>query len=260
MRSSMSIAAHRFAAIFERLVVRAFRAEAAEHRQRDVLRPHAGLQPAFELDADRLRHAEPELARHHHGRDVGAFDAGAERIERAVSRRVRVGADDEIAAREMPAFGQDLMADAVADVVEDGAALVGEAAHRDVRVRSFRHSAAASSDRARTRFAKRTARPARRASRAASAHSPRAHRESSRNRRARRRRRRHAPCGRHERRVSSQRGCNPMNAPEWMARTDHGFLRLKPWSPPFILAVPPCVPGRSGVYRLAMPTAAVRRE
>ena len=50
--------------------------------------------------------------------NVGAFDAGAERIECAVGRRMRVGADDQIAAGQMPAFGQHLVADAVADVVE----------------------------------------------------------------------------------------------------------------------------------------------
>jgi hypothetical protein len=128
---------HRLADIFQRAVIRAFRTQPAEHRQCHVLRPHPRLQYAFQLNANRFGHAEPELARHHDRGDIGAFDAGAERVEGAISRAMRVGTDDEIAACEVPAFGKHLVADAVAHIVEQGAALVAETPHRHVNVRRF---------------------------------------------------------------------------------------------------------------------------
>ena len=50
---------------------------------------------------------------------------------------MRVRADDQVAARQMPAFGHDLVTDAVADVVEHRAMLVRECAHVAMHVGRF---------------------------------------------------------------------------------------------------------------------------
>ena len=123
--------------IFNRPVVQAFGTEAAQHVEREVLGPHAGLQAAIELHPHRFGHAQPDLAGRHDCSHISTLNAGAKGIERAVGGGMGVGANDEVATGQMAALGQHLVANAVTNVVEHAAVLVGEAPHGAVCLRGL---------------------------------------------------------------------------------------------------------------------------
>src|SRR4029077_16613609 len=83
-----------------------------------VLHRDAAAQRAGELDADRLRHAEPGPAEAECHGDVRRAHARAERADRAVRVAVRVAADDHGPGLAVPLLDHDLVAHALARVVE----------------------------------------------------------------------------------------------------------------------------------------------
>ena len=85
-----------------------------------------GAKRAVELDPERLGNAEPDLVRRPDRGHLGPADAGGERAERAVGRRVRVAAHDDRAGQGEARLGEDLVADAVLDVEEVRDALLGD--------------------------------------------------------------------------------------------------------------------------------------
>ena len=103
--------------------------------QGHILGPHASLQTALQHDTHRFRYAQPYFARGHDGAHVGAFNASTKRVESAIGHRVGVGADNQIATGEVAAFRQDLVANAIANVVQNTAVLVGKFAHGGVPLR-----------------------------------------------------------------------------------------------------------------------------
>ncbi len=50
---------------------------------------------------------------------------------------MRVGADDQIAAGQMPAFGQHLVANAITDVIQRRTVFFGKCAHGDMDIGRF---------------------------------------------------------------------------------------------------------------------------
>ena len=86
-------------------------------------------------DLHRVGHLEPQLARGHRGRAVGGADAGREDVERAVGARVRVAADHQVARHDVALLGDELVAHALAHVVDGRAGLLAELAHHRVQRR-----------------------------------------------------------------------------------------------------------------------------
>ena len=128
---------NRRAYIFDGAVIQAFGAKLAQHVQGDIFGPDARLQTALENHSHRFRDAQPHLASGHDGAHIGAFNACAKRVESAVSDRMGVGADNQITTREVSAFRQNLVANAIANVVQNTAVLVGKLAHGGVPLRSL---------------------------------------------------------------------------------------------------------------------------
>jgi hypothetical protein len=72
-----------------------------EEVQHQVLRRHAGRQAAMELDAKSPGHCQAHEPGDHRARYVRRPDAEREAAERAAMRRVRVGADHELAGQRV---------------------------------------------------------------------------------------------------------------------------------------------------------------
>ena len=66
---------HRAAAVLDRLVLTACHAEAAAEEEHHVLGPHPGGKPAAPVDADGLRHLQPDFPGHQHTQHFGGADA-----------------------------------------------------------------------------------------------------------------------------------------------------------------------------------------
>ena len=116
-----------------RLVGRAVGTDLAGQVEDEVLGEDAGLQLAVVDDLHRLGHLEPQLARRHRRRAVGRADAGREDVERAVGARVRVAADHEVAGDDVALLGDELVAHALAHVVDLRAGPLAELAHHRVQ-------------------------------------------------------------------------------------------------------------------------------
>ena len=107
-------AQHRVAGKFNRLVLAAVHAEAADHVQHHVLGADPGGQAALPDHLDGLRHAQPDLACDHHAQHLGAADAKHVGAKSATGRRMRVAADAKHAGPDMPALRHHHVADALA--------------------------------------------------------------------------------------------------------------------------------------------------
>ncbi|OQA43773.1 MAG: hypothetical protein BWY52_01779 [Chloroflexi bacterium ADurb.Bin325] len=88
------------------------RPQQLEQPQAQILGGHAGAQRADQIHADRLRHAQPQLAGGPERGDFAAADARAERAEPAEVRGVAVRAQDELAGQHERLLAHDLVADA----------------------------------------------------------------------------------------------------------------------------------------------------
>ena len=71
-----------------------------------------------EIEADCGRHLEPELARIHHVSEFREADARGRRRQCPVSGRMRIAAHDQLAGQRMAFFGNDLVLDPHARIVE----------------------------------------------------------------------------------------------------------------------------------------------
>ncbi len=99
-------------------VTRAISADLANDAHDRVLHRDALAQAACEVDLDGLGHAEPGPPESECNSDVRRAHASAERADRTVRIRVRVAADDDRAGLAVALLDHDLMADALAGVVE----------------------------------------------------------------------------------------------------------------------------------------------
>ncbi|MNL06184.1 hypothetical protein D3C87_1268150 [compost metagenome] len=102
------------AGVLDGLVVAAGHAEPGAQEQHHVLGADAGAQRAAPVDADGLRHAQPDLAGGQHAGHLGGADAEHVGAERAAGGRVAVAADDEAARQHVAPLGQYHVADALA--------------------------------------------------------------------------------------------------------------------------------------------------
>jgi len=118
----------RLAAPLDRQVVRAFGPEPADHLQGQVLGVDAGMQPAVQVDPDRLRNTKPGLAGGEGHGDVGRPEPRREAAERAVRGAVRVSPDHDATRPDESLLHHQLVADALLEDVGH-AELVGEIAH-----------------------------------------------------------------------------------------------------------------------------------
>jgi hypothetical protein len=106
--------AHGVARELHGLVVGAVHAEARDHGQHHVLGADACGQPPGPVHGDRLRHAQPDLARDHHAEHLGAADAEHVGAERAAGGRMRVAADAEHAGPDVAVLRHHHVTDALA--------------------------------------------------------------------------------------------------------------------------------------------------
>src|SRR5215469_4102251 len=83
-------------------------------------------QLAFQPDFDRTWDLPPEFARGPNRSRIRAHDRCADRAERTVHVRVRVGSDDERPGHDVPALDHDLVPDARTGGIEVDAVLFSE--------------------------------------------------------------------------------------------------------------------------------------
>jgi hypothetical protein len=82
------------AAVLQDVALAAADADLRDHRQNDVLRGHAGLQGAREVDGHRLVGLERQRLGGQYVLDLAGTDTEGDGAERAVGGGVRVSADD----------------------------------------------------------------------------------------------------------------------------------------------------------------------
>src|SRR6266511_2140999 len=99
-------------------VARSVGADLADDAHDRVLHRHAAAGRARERHLDGLGDAQPRASERERDGDVGRAHARAERPDRPVRVRVRVAADDDGPGLAVPLFDHDLVADALAGVVE----------------------------------------------------------------------------------------------------------------------------------------------
>jgi hypothetical protein len=104
----------------DRHVIGSIGSNVGDDAQHQVLGRHVRRELAVDDDAHALRHTQPDLAGCHHCRRFSPANAGAERAQGAVARRVRVAADDHHAGQGVTLLGENLVADAFPDVIEGG--------------------------------------------------------------------------------------------------------------------------------------------
>ena len=117
IRPSIDKIADRLAAILDHIAGAAGRAGRADHRKRDVLGGHAGLELAGDLDLHVLRFLLDQRLGREHMLDLGRADPVRQRAEGAMRRGVAVAADHGHAGQGPALFRPDDMDDALADVV-----------------------------------------------------------------------------------------------------------------------------------------------
>src|SRR5207249_10928961 len=91
-------------------------------------------QGAAEIDADRLRDAEPGPAGREGDRDICRSETGRKATQRAVGCAVRVGANDDAAGTDEPFLHHQLVADAFLEDLRD-TVLAGQIADQFVEAR-----------------------------------------------------------------------------------------------------------------------------
>ncbi len=108
----------RRAAVLDHVAGAAVHADAADDREHQVLRRHAGREPVRDLDGQRLRLALQQALRRQHVPDLRRADAEGEGAEGAVRARVAVAADDRLARLRGAELGADDVHDAAPVVLQ----------------------------------------------------------------------------------------------------------------------------------------------
>ena len=121
---------HRSTAKFNRLVLAAVHAEAGNHVQHHVLGANAGSQPAIPAHAQGARHAQPDLAGHHHAQHFGAADTKHVGTKSPAGGRMRVTAHTEHTGADVALLRHHHMANALA-VIHMGQVLLARPVARN---------------------------------------------------------------------------------------------------------------------------------